>query len=65
MTSYSTQETLKTASKKLLEKNEFSKAAGHKINIQRNFKKTPFTIVPKRIKHLETNLTKEKERLVI
>ena len=54
--------------------NEFSKFAGYKINIQksieflytnneaaeREIKKTiPFTIIPKRIKYLGINLTKE------
>ena len=65
----------KDSTKKLLELiNEFSKAAGYKINIQksatflyaynelteRGTKKTiPFTIASKRIKYLEINLTKD------
>ena len=64
----------KISTKKLLElKNEFSKVAGYKINIQksvaflydnnelseREVKKTiPFIIASKRIKYLRINLTK-------
>ena len=62
----------KDSTKKLLElKDEFSKVARYKINIQksvaylyanneREIKKTiPFTIASKRIKYLEINLTKD------
>ena len=65
----------KDSTKKLLElRNEFSKVAGYKINIQksvaflyannelteREIKKTiPFTIASKRIKYLGINLTKD------
>ena len=69
------------STKKLLELiNEFSKASGYKINIQKSvaflytnneisekeIKKTiPFTIASKRKKYLGTNLTKGGERPVL
>ena len=62
----------KDAARKLLEPiSEFSKDAGYKINIQKSVaflrtnntvreikRRTPFTVVSKRIKYLGINLTK-------
>ena len=74
-------ENLKDSTKKLLELiKEFSKVAGHKINIQKSvaflyanneltekeIKKTsPFTIASKRIKYLGINLTKNVKDLYL
>ena len=69
----------KNATKKLVElTDEFGKAAGYKINIQKSFaflytkneisereikETTPFTIASKRIKYIGINLSKEAKDL--